>query len=74
MPWVYMQFETYTTELFLPGTWLLYPASFFLVRCVTGFILPAQMKLNGEDVDVKLSEGDMLQLMLGSRSELAVVT
>ena len=27
LAWVYMQSATYTTELFLPGTWLLYPTA-----------------------------------------------
>ena len=38
----YMQSETYTTVLFLPGMWILYPASFSLVEFVAGFIIQAQ--------------------------------
>ena len=36
--------ETYTTELSLRGTWLLYSTSFFMVECVTGFIIHAKIK------------------------------
>ena len=46
------QSETYTTELFLPGTWLLYTASFFLVKCVTGFTYQVKMELSEEDDDI----------------------
>ena len=46
------QSETYTTELSLPGTWLLYPGSFFLVKCVTRFIIQVKMELSEEDDDI----------------------
>ena len=49
-----MQSETYATELFLPGIWLLYPASFFLVKRVTGLSIQEklELKLSGEDADI----------------------
>ena len=63
-------------RVFLPGTWLHYPASFFLVKCVIYWVYSwCKWKLSREDVDMQQKRSSVREMLmlLESHSKLAVI-